>query len=496
MMEDKGREGYRGDLNFKCVTLAEALRAAGYRTYAVGKWHVTRHVKPDDPRHNWPRARGFDRFYGTLTGAGSYFDPSTLVRDDTMITADTDPEYQPKAPYYYTDAIGDHAIRFIREHQRDHAGRPFFMYVAFTAAHWPMQAPEEDVRRYQGRYDAGYEAIRLARGARLKELGLMAPGWEMAPGAGRWDSVTNRAWEARCMEVYAAMVDRMDLNVGKVVYALEEAGQRENTLVFYLQDNGGCAEDVGRAGQDKRAPAPTLSPMQSGQFHLDSRPKQTRDGWPMLAGTGVMPGPRDTFIAYGRNWANVSNTPFREYKHWVHEGGIATPLIVNWPVGIRSRGELRGQPGQLPDIMATCLDVAGARYPREFRGHRVTLLEGRSLRPAFENRPVEREGLFWEHEGNRAVRVGDWKLVAKGPAGVWELYDLLNDRTEARNRATDEPDRVREMASRWEAWAVRSGVLPWIWTPSYPQRSAVPDATSPAQTNAPPAAAAATGKQP
>ncbi len=200
-------------------------------------------------------------------------------------------------------------------------------------------------------------------------------------------------------------------------------------------------------------------------------PPQTRDGWPVLMGPGVLPGPADTFIAYGRGWANVSNTPFREYKHWVHEGGIATPLIAHWPAGIRARGELRQQPGHLIDIMATCVDVAGAKYPTAYQGQPLTPLEGKSLVPAFANRPLEREALYWEHEGNRAVRAGNWKLVAKSPGGKWELYDLAADRTELHDLAAQEPKRVQELAALWEAYAKRAKVLPWIWEPAYSARS-------------------------
>jgi arylsulfatase len=470
MMEDKQAPGYRGDLRLDRPTIAEVLKTAGYRTYAAGKWHVTRHTRPEGSRHNWPLQRGFDRFYGTLTGAGSFFDPSTLLRDNTMITADTDPAYVPQAPYYYTDAIGDHALRFLREHQRDHAGQPFFLYLAFTAAHWPMHAREEDIAKYRGRYDAGYDAIRQARFAKLRRLGLIDPAWPLSPRAGEWSSVTNKAWEARCMEVYAAMITRMDANIGALVAELEQLRMADNTLVFFLQDNGGCAEEVGRDVNQRRNDSPTLPPMKSGEFVLDSRPKQTRDGWPMLGGPQVMPGPRDTFIAYGKGWANVSNTPFREYKHWVHEGGIATPLIAHWPAGIRARGELRTQPGHLIDILATCLDMARAPYPVEFRGTPLPPPEGRSLRPAFENQPIERQALFWEHEGNRAIRVGSHKLVAKGPGGRWELYDLAQDRTELRDLAAAQPDRVRSLAEAWERWARRADVLPWIWQPAYAER--------------------------
>lgn len=464
MMEDRGHEGYRGRLNRRCVTIAEALKSAGYRSYAVGKWHVTpgATAKELEDNSNWPLQRGFDRFYGTIHGAGSYWDPSSLVRDNRLITAFNDPEYQP-AVFYYTDAISDHAARFVREHAQNHATQPFFLYVAYTAAHWPMHAKESDIARYQGRYDAGYAAIQQARWEKQKRLGIINPKWKPAPLVGDWDKVKDRAFEARCMEVYAAMVDCMDQGIGRLLQALRETGQWENTLLFYLQDNGGCAETVGRGANitPRGAEAP-LTPMSKDTPQYGSIPKQTRDGRPVRQGYGVMPGGPDTYIAYGREWANVSNTPFREYKHWTHEGGIATPLIVHWPAGIApSRwGRLEKQPGQLMDIMATCLDVAGVPYPKEYEGHTITPLEGVSLRPAFAGKTIQRhQPLVWEHEGNRALRDGRWKLVAKEKQ-PWELYDLEKDRPELNNLAAKYPRRVQTMAAAWEAWAARANVLP------------------------------------
>ncbi len=471
MMNDRGMEGYRGDLNRNCVTIAEALKPAGYATYAVGKWHVTRHIRPAAPKHNWPLQRGFDRFYGTITGAGSFFDPWTLVRGNTSISSASDPEYQPKE-FYYTDAISDHAVRFIKEHRAATPKKPFFMYVAYTAAHWPMHAREKDIATYRGTYDAGYEAIRKARFKRVKELGLINPAWDLTKRAGEWAAVKNKAWELRCMEVYAAMVDTMDQGVGRIVAELRTQGCLENTLVFFLQDNGGCAEGLGRRGTKTRADGPTLPPMRDEELQTAMIPKQTRDGYPVLQGRGVMPGPADTYIAYGRNWANVSNTPFREYKHWVHEGGIATPLIAHWPRGITRKGQLEHQPGHLIDLMATCVDVGGATYPKRYADHDIHPLEGRSLRPAFHGRTIERDAIFWEHEGNRAIRIGTWKLVAKGPAGRWELYDMVADRTEMHDRAKREPARVKSMIATWEAWAHRLKVLPWIWKPPYGKKPA------------------------
>lgn len=471
MMEDKGKDSYRGDLNTRCLTIAEALKPAGYRNYAVGKWHVTRHTKPDGPKHNWPLQRGFDRFYGTIHGAGSFYDPFTLTRDNNQISPHADPKYKPTT-YYYTDAISDNAVRYIQHHHHDHDDKPFFLYVAYTAAHWPMHALEKDIAKYKGKYDSGYEQIRQVRLEKARKLGLIDEKWAMSPPAGDWTKVKDKAWEARCMEVYAAMIDNMDQGIGRIVEGLRHTGQFDNTLVLFLQDNGGCAEPFGRAApktqkEQARGDKPTLPPMKPEELPKAMVPPQTRDGWPVLMGPGVLPGPADTFIAYGQGWANVSNTPFREYKHWVHEGGISTPLIVHWPAGIKARGELRHQPGHLIDVMATCVDVAGAKYPAENQGGKITPLEGRSLVPAFANNIIEREAIYWEHEGNRAIRVDKWKAVAKSPAGKWELYDMDADRTELHDQAAKESERVKEMVEKWEAWAKRANVLPWIWEPAY-----------------------------
>ncbi len=472
MMEDKGKPGYRGDLSPNAVTVAEALKPAGYRAYAVGKWHVTRFTSPDGPKHNWPLQRGFERFYGTITGAGSYYDPQTLTRDNTAISAHGDPEYKPER-YYYTHAIGEHAVRFIADHHRDHAADPFFLYVAFTAAHWPMHALEEDVARYKGKYAGGYGPARKARQEWAERAGVINPKWELSPQAGDWDKVKDKAWEARCMEVYAAMVTAMDANVGRIVAELKRTGQLDNTLVLFLQDNGGCAEAMGRTGNKDhpnipRPEKPTFPPLKGTDIlPVGIVPPQTRDGYPVRMGPKVMPGGDDTYVAYGRAWANVSNTPFREYKHWVHEGGISTPLIAHWPAGIAAKGELRHQPGHLIDVMATCLDLAGAKPPTQRHGQPVPPPEGKSLVPAFAGKVIDRDAIYWEHEGNRAIRVGDWKLVAKGPGAKWELYDMAADRTELHDLAGQHPDRVAELRGKWEAWAAQANVLPWIWTPPY-----------------------------
>ena len=466
----KGGPGYQNELNRSCITIAQAVKPAGYRAYAVGKWHVTPITREDDtPRHNWPLQRGFDRYYGTLHGAGSFWDPSSLVRDNKIVTCVSDAEYQPKETYYYTDAISDHAVRFIREHAQATADQPFFLYVAYTAAHWPMHARESDIAKYKGRYDAGYEPIRAARWAKAKQLGLVDPKWALTPASGAWDGLRDKAFEARCMEVYAAMIDSMDQGIGRIVAELKARGQFENTLICYLQDNGGCAEPMGRGTNfSARAEKPSLPPLAPTDRQHGSVPKQTRDGFPVRQAYGVMPGPADTYIGYGREWANVSNTPFREYKHWVHEGGISTPLVAHWPKGIAARGELRSQPGHLIDLMATAVDLAGAKYPAELSGEKITAMQGVSLRTAFANQLLPRaEPLFWEHGGNRAARDGQWKLVARGPAGKWELYDMLADRTETRDLAAAEPSKLKELIAKWEAWAKRAEVIPWPHTPQY-----------------------------
>jgi arylsulfatase len=469
MMEDRGHEGYRGNLNRHCVTIAEVLRPNGYRTYMTGKWHVTpfRANNPDDTQPNWPLQRGFDRFYGTIHGAGSFFDPNSLTRDNTRISPFADPEYplseQVDGEYYYTDAITDHATRFIREHQTQSADQPFFLYVAYTAAHWPMHARQRDIDKYTGRYDAGYDAIRNARYARMIELGLIdkdsTVNWPIDPS---WKETTNWEWDKRNMEVYAAMIDSMDQGIGRIIQSLKETSQYENTLICFLQDNGGCAEEFGRGGNGMpRGDHPTLEPLPADHLQLDMVPRQTRDGYPVRQGKGVMAGAGDTYIGYGRGWATVSNTPFREYKHWTHEGGISTPLIAHWPRGISRPGELESTPGHLIDLMATAVDLSGANYPEKFHNDQeIRPLEGKSLQPLFTGGAIEREALYWEHEGNRAVRRGNFKLVAKGAKGKWELYDISRDRSEQHDLSTQKPELTQELAAMWQRYAERAFVLP------------------------------------
>ncbi|QTN31614.1 sulfatase-like hydrolase/transferase [Akkermansiaceae bacterium] len=459
MTNDGGQRGYRGDLSRNAVTIAEALKPAGYRSYMAGKWHVTKQLKPEGDKSNWPLQRGFDRFYGTIIGAGSFFDPWTLTRGNDAITPENDEEYQPKE-YYYTDAISDHASRYVREHSKDHAGKPFFMYVSYTAAHWPMHALEKDIAKYKGRYDAGYEAIREARYEKMKALGVIGD-WKLSPADASWKAVdeSERAWELRCMEVYAAMVDSMDQGIGRIVESLQATGQLDNTLILYLQDNGGCAEANGRK-TPKRPLPDDIVPMGKDELQTMMVPQRSRDGRPVRTGPGEMPGPADTYIAYGRNWASVSNTPFREYKSSNHEGGIATPLIAHWPKGIAARNELRHEPGHLVDLMATCIELSGQEYPARFADHDILPMEGRSLAGGFAADRTEERVLLFEHFGKAAIRKGPWKLVRAGETRPWELYAIEDDRSELNDLSKTHPEKVRELADLWEKEAERTFIYP------------------------------------
>ncbi|MEM6692782.1 MAG: arylsulfatase [Planctomycetota bacterium] len=480
MMNDRGYDGYRGDLNRNCVTIAEVLGASGYRTYMAGKWHVTPHYAGKKPinRDNMPLQRGFDRFYGTIHGAGSFFDPNSLCRDNQLISPSADEEYplseQVDETFYYTDAITDHASRFIEDHASANGNsQPFFMYVAYTAAHWPMHARPHDIAKYKGRYDEGYEAVRQARYKRMLELGVIdADSTTAWPIPDDWKETDQWEWDRLNMEVYAAMIDSMDQGIGKIVAALKATGQYDNTLICYVQDNGGCAEQFGRRGEGTdRAPKPTLPPMAADALQHDMQPKQTRDGYPVRVGKGVMAGPSDTYIAYGKAWATVSNTPFREYKHWVHEGGISTPLIAHWPAGITNPGRLNATPGHLVDLMATAVDISNATYPATFHdGKKIHPMEGKSLRSLFNETPLERDAIYWEHEGNRAIRRGDFKLVAKGAKGPWELYDISKDRSEQHDLASSKPALRDELKAQWDRYAERAHVLPL--NPQKPKDSA------------------------
>ncbi|MHC4406513.1 MAG: arylsulfatase [Planctomycetota bacterium] len=437
MMADWKRPGYRGNLARECATIAEVLKKAGYQTMMCGKWHVSRNTETYGSKHTWPLQRGFEKFYGTIHGAGSYFDPVTLTRDEQAA--------KPTADFYYTDAISERAAEYIEEAAR--VARPFFLYVAYTAPHWPLHARPEDVARYKGMYTLGWDSMRERRHQRMIRLGIVRRDWPLTPRDPRllpWDKVPYKPWHQRRMEAYAAQIDRMDQGVGRIVEKLRQVGRKENTLILLLADNEGSSEEI--------------MPTWKGP-HV---PERTRAGLPVHVGNdpNVMPGPETTYQSCGVPWANVSNTPFRLYKHWVHEGGIATPLVVCWPKMVRSVGGLVHEPGHVVDLMPTCCDAAGVRYPSVFGGYRIHPTDGESLKLLLVGGTRRRGPIFWEHEGNRAVRQDQWKLVSSHP-GQWELYDMEADRTEMNNLAEKNPLLVKSLFELYAVWAKEANVEPW-----------------------------------
>lgn len=435
MDRNMGTPAYIGELNDQCVTIAQVLQGAGYTTLLSGKWHVTQR----DNRENWPRQRGFDRFYGILGGSADYFAPLGLYRDNTRI----DEEALETLGYYITDAISEQAANFISEAATD---RPFFLYVAYNAPHWPLHAFERDVSAYDGVYDRGWDVLRQERYVRMLETGVIDASFRLSPrdeANPAWTDEQYQAWQVRRMQAYAAQVSKVDEGVGQIVEALKRAGRYENTLILYLHDNGACHVEYAvtrRAGSMRKA---------------------TQDGRPVIPGNrpDVMPGGDHTFQSYGRQWANLGNTPFRLYKSYQHEGGIVTPLVAHWPRGIKSPGEWTDQVGHVMDFMPSFLELAGAEYPREWGGHAIRPMEGVSLVDVLREQTKRTpRTLYWEFQGARAVRQGDWKLVAYRQP-TWELYDLAADPTEMDDLAHRMPSRVRQLAAAWDAWAEKVGVL-------------------------------------
>lgn len=440
---------YAGDLSNDCVTIAEALRGGGYKTAMVGKWHLTptQHVS----KRNWPLQRGFDKYFGTIAGHASYFNPETLTRDNTPITASDG--------FYYTDEIGENALRYLDEFVHEDSA-PFFLYAAFTAAHWPLHAPAAHIAKYKDRYGCGWDEIRRRRWERQLRMGITKEKWGITrrdPRVPPWEFASYREWEMGRMAVYAAQVDCLDQNIGRIINKVEELGISNNTLFLFMSDNGGNFEEIA---------SDSLPPNQYDFMSYGDYPRKTRDGHPVRRGNlpSVMPGSEDTFQSYGIPWGNASNTPFRLFKHYAHEGGISTPLIVRWPDIIRFKNgnSLTNQIGHETDIMTTCLEVAGIQYPSTTTsGNSTPRLAGESLLPIFQGkvRP-DRGPIFWEHHGNCAVRSGRWKLVSQFPE-YWELYDMEEDRTEMHDVSDKYPDHVKQMANAYHEWARRVGVQPW-----------------------------------
>lgn len=423
MVGDYGVPSYQGRLNDQCVTIAEALRPAGYATLATGKWHV------GSDRGHWPLDRGFDRYFGTPSGGGFYFKEAIQFRKRFITLGNEEVDFPDDG--YVTDLFTDYAIQFLDEAaQQD---KPFFLYLAHIAPHWPLQAKPEDIEKYSGRYDAGWDAVRAARYARQLESGLIDRRWKISPrhpDARAWSEVPSQKQEdlSHRMSVYAAQIDSIDQNVGRLTTKLKELDQFENTIILFLSDNG-CSAEGGPGG-----------------FRRGDKSKPI--------GTGA------TYASAGLEWANVSDTPFQKFKMSTYEGGISTPLIVHWPAGLKRKGDFERTPGHVVDLMPTCLALSGASYPSERGGVLMKPLAGKSLVPAIHGERIERGGIFWEHQGNKAVREGDWKLV-KSHNKPWQLFNLAVDRTELNDVASEYPQRVRELTDRWNSWAKESGVLPW-----------------------------------
>jgi arylsulfatase A-like enzyme len=447
----EGSLGTTGKLNEHCVTMAEVLREAGYFTAMAGKWHLgQQHGTP-------PWQRGFERVLNLRAGGIFFPHQNFQGGNDELTRRAQEPLYLDGQPiphdsallgqnWYATFLWADFGLKFVDEAQK--AKKPFFLYLPHNAPHFPLMAPQELIAKYRGRYKAGWDRLRAERYRRQIKMGLIDARWPLSPRAAEspaWDSLSDEEKQRfdHLMAVYAAMIEAIDTSVGTLVKGLQARGALDNTLILFLSDNGGNAE----AGP-------------AGRFNGDP------------------PGGPNSNLYLGMNWAALNNTPFRRFKHFTHEGGISTPLIAHWPQGIpRARhNKLEPQPGHLVDLMATVVDVTGAKYPREFKRRAIQPMEGVSLRPAFAGRALKRtQPIFWEHEGNRAIRAGKWKLVSKY-LDAWELYDINTDRVERNDLAAKHPEIVSKLAAEWEAWAKRANVDQWTG----PRRTNWGEETSPA----------------
>ena len=429
---DLGRPGYRGVVSADAQTIAQALKPAGYRSFMSGKWHLG---TPDPTQH------GFEEFYGTLVSAKRFFDPSHLIR----LPEGRQARQYPKDSFYATDAVTDHAIDFL-EIARETPRRPWFLYLAYNAPHFPLHAPKSDIAKYAERYHVGWDQLRRERLQRMKTMGIVPEETQLSPRShwrnyGETKTGVNPAWNslptdrrldlARRMAIYAAMIDRLDQQIGRVISDLKQANELENTLIIFTSDNGACFEwdpfgfDIVSSNQNILHPADKLDEM----------------------------GTPGTFHSVGSAWANASNTPWRLYKHFNHEGGIASPGIVHWPAGLKLKpGTIVHQPAHLIDLLPTALAVAGTNYQGQLT------LPGRNLIEQLHEKPSDRT-LFFEHQGNRAVRQGKWKLVALDDE-AWELYDFTRDRSEMNNLATQFPRIVARLSQAWDQWGAENHVTP------------------------------------
>lgn len=420
---------YSDGLSPRQVTIPEVLKTAGYETGMVGKWHLGK-----DPKKDGPIQRGFDRFYGTMAGANSYWDPESLTRNTSAV----EPEGE---GYYYTDQIGMEAAQQIEGFAK--SDEPFFQYVAFTAGHWPLHAPEATIQKYLARYQGGWEKLRKERYDRMLKMGVIdRDRWPLPAPEKRvedWETVDHKEWRIRNQAIYAAMVDHMDQAVGKIIEALKKSGQFENTLIVYAHDNGACAEHLGGNAWN------------TANLVLE---KAKKAGKKVAVGDVYevpMGGPL-TFGSVGHNWASAQNTPMRRYKANVYNGGSCTPAIMHWPAGMMAkRGSISNERGHVVDFMATCVELGGADYPKSFGGEAITPHESLSLVPILRGESGDREHAYlFNHSNTHAVVKGAYKIVREGKRD-WMLYHLAQDRTEITDLAAKHPEIVAELAGLWVA---------------------------------------------
>ncbi|HEY5745068.1 MAG TPA: arylsulfatase [Chryseolinea sp.] len=433
-----GKPTYQGYLNKNVITIAEGLKTAGYTTLMSGKWHV------GNTPEQWPGARGYDKYFALIGGTSHQFYPHPFQLGDMDFFVKNGQKLEKytteKKPdgFYLTDEFTDHALGFLEETRKE--GKPFFLFTAYNAPHFPVQARKEDIAKYRGKYLQGWDVVRSARYQKLLASGILRPEWKLSPRDSLipgWDQLRQsekEAWDLK-MAVYAAMVDRIDYNVGRILQKLKDLGVEDNTYVIFLSDNGASHEYAFPGKKQTKEVAEYVKPL-------------TADN-------------PESYVSYEYNWANVSNTPFRAFKHWEHEGGISTPFIVYAPGKIQPN-TLQHTPAHVIDIQPTLLALAGVKYPAAYNGAKLIPQEGLSLKDAFEGKPYTgHDAIYWEHQGNRAVRKGDWKIVSFYPENKWELYNLKDDRTELKNLAASNPDKLRELVALYETWATRAGVVEW-----------------------------------
>jgi len=407
---------YQGFLNDSFPTIAEELKKVGYDTYMSGKWHVG-----ERPEH-WPLKRGFDHYYGLISGASSFFEITPAERDKRRFVLD-DKDYEiPKEGHYMTDAFTDHALGYLDQQKKEHNGNPFFLYLAYTAPHFPLHALEADIAKYEALYLQGWDVTRAQRFEKMNKLGLVDQRYKLSERPDvipTWEKATEKKIWARKMAVYAAMIDRMDQNIGRLVNKLKANGQYENTMIVFISDNGACAETV----NTKLLSDPEKKIGERGSYHI-----------------------------YGEGWANASNTPFKKYKHYMHEGGIVTPCIIQWPAKIKPAKGYSDGIGHVVDLMPTAMELSGAKSPN---------LAGKSLSYLWKNVKAPERTYCWEHEGNQAIRKGNWKLVKEFQETYWSLYNLALDPTEENDLSGVDATRAKAMMAEYAVWFEKVGARPY-----------------------------------